>query len=71
MGTNGVESHLSQPSIWNKKTLLQNEYHIYWQNPMINSKNKFKTLVRSLLHLMRVIARTHANTRVTSLMHKK
>ena len=27
----GFESHSGQLSIWNRKTLAQNEYHIYWQ----------------------------------------
>ena len=42
METRCVESHSGELSIWKKKTLAQNEYHIYRQNPMINSKIKLK-----------------------------
>ena len=29
----GFESHSGQLSIWDRKTLAQYEYHIYWQIP--------------------------------------
>ena len=51
----GFESHSSQLSIWNRKTLAQNEYHRYIYiskfryTHMINSKNKFETLVWRLM----------------------
>ena len=30
----GFKSHSGQLSIWNRKTLAQNEYHIYRQIPL-------------------------------------
>ena len=30
----GFESHSAQLSIWNRKTLAQHDYHIYWQIPL-------------------------------------
>ena len=49
----GFESHSGQLSIWNRKILAQNEYHIYRQippqTPMINSIIKVRTLVWRLM----------------------